>query len=282
MSNSSSDTSLLGKIASYTEILNKDAHSTAFVPLSDSYRQMGLLDDALEVAEKGVCVLPRFSPGYVILGRIHFDRDDMPAAAAAFESAHAIDSESLSAIKGLVRVLVRLGKHERAQELLEKAAKLNPDDPSIAKMRLSVSPRPSGKSIPSIPPTESPKVKEPIATSTIAEIYLKQGFPHRALKVYEDLQAIHPDNEELRQKIIEVAKLTQDVEKKVSMKDDLSVASITVNPSTTVASIQSINPVKPALEPISAVESASVADRQVETLSHWLTAIRVRRQHVLQ
>lgn len=214
MPNSSPDASLLGKIASYTEILAKDAHSTAFVPLSDAYRQLGLYDDALEVAEKGVKALPRFSPGYVILGRIHFDRGDMPAAAAVFERAHAIDSDSLPAIKGLVRVLIRQGHHGRAQELLERAIKLYPQDSSLAKIKVPLSSPPSGKLVPAIPPAEPTKVKEPIATSTIAEIYLKQGFPHRALKVYEDLQANHPDNEELRQKVTEIAKLAQDLKKK--------------------------------------------------------------------
>ncbi len=34
------------------------------------YRQMGLLDMALDVATKGVKALPSFSPGYAILGRI--------------------------------------------------------------------------------------------------------------------------------------------------------------------------------------------------------------------
>ena len=42
--------SLVGKISSYLQIVSKDPHSTAFVPLSEAYRQIGLLDDALEAA----------------------------------------------------------------------------------------------------------------------------------------------------------------------------------------------------------------------------------------
>ena len=68
MANLEQTASLLGKIAGYIEILSKDPHSTAFVSLAEAYRQMGLLDDALEVVEKGVAALPKFSLGLHLPG----------------------------------------------------------------------------------------------------------------------------------------------------------------------------------------------------------------------
>ena len=110
MPNTAAEPSLLGKIATFTELLAKDPHSTAFVSLSDIYRRMGLLEDALEVVEKGVKALPRFSPGYVMLGRLRLACGALEEAAAAFETALSMDEENLAASKGLAQVLIRLGK----------------------------------------------------------------------------------------------------------------------------------------------------------------------------
>jgi hypothetical protein len=53
------------------------------------------------------------------------------------------------------------------------------------------------------------KSAEPISTATIAEIYIRQGFPEKALKVYRDLLRADPQNDQLRQKLIALkARLT--------------------------------------------------------------------------
>ncbi|MFA7536017.1 MAG: tetratricopeptide repeat protein [Desulfuromonadales bacterium] len=261
MANSSADISLLSKIANYTEIMAKDPHSTAFVPLSDAYRQMGLLEDALEVAEKGVKALPRFCPGYVVLGRTHFDREDIVGAAAAFEAAYALDNESLPAIKGLAKVLVRQKNLDRARGLLKDAAELAPDDSFIKRMLSSL---PAG-SAPNAPDEEEDEAKdnEPIATSTIAEIYLKQGLPQRALKVYLDLQKNHPDNEELRRKIAEIKLLMQP------------------QANTEAVLAEALAPVAPPAVSAASEGNAHVG-RRADLLNGWLAAIRRRKQHVLQ
>ena len=93
--------SLLGKIAGYTEILAKDPRSTIFVQLSEAYRQMGMLDDALEIASKGVRSLPSHAPGFTALGRIQAQRGARGEAVAAFEKAVELDRENLAALKGL-------------------------------------------------------------------------------------------------------------------------------------------------------------------------------------
>ncbi|MFA5516078.1 MAG: tetratricopeptide repeat protein [Desulfuromonadales bacterium] len=261
MANSSADISLLSKIANYTEIMAKDPHSTAFVPLSDAYRQMGLLEDALEVAEKGVEALPRFCPGYVVLGRTQFDRDNIVGAADAFEAAYALDNESLPAIKGLARVLVRQKNLDRARALLKDAAKLAPDDSFIKKMLSSLPPEPA----PNAPNEEEDEGKdnEPIATSTIAEIYLKQGLPQRALKVYLDLQKNHPDNTELRRKIAEIKLLIQP------------------QANTGAAMVEEPAPGAPT-EAFAVAQGDAHIGRRAEMLNGWLAAIRRRKQHVLQ
>jgi len=130
--------SLLGKIAGFTEILAKDPQSTVFVSLSEAYRQLGMLDDALEIAEKGTRRLPAFSPGFVALGRILAQQGDLGRAGNAFEQALGIEKDSLQALKGLARTRYRQGYLDQARELLLRAEELNPQDPVVQKMLSSL------------------------------------------------------------------------------------------------------------------------------------------------
>jgi tetratricopeptide (TPR) repeat protein len=55
--------------------------------------------------------------------------------------------------------------------------------------------------------------RDPLATSTLAELYISQGFLKRALKVYRDLLTEQPDNIALREKILELkASIDEDEE----------------------------------------------------------------------
>lgn len=45
---------------------------------------------------------------------------------------------------------------------------------------------------------------DPLSTATIAELYIEQGFMKKALKIYRDLLDANPDNEELRQRIVDL------------------------------------------------------------------------------
>lgn len=214
--------SMLGKIAGYIEILAKDPRSTVFVSLAESYRQMGLLDDALDVANRGVKALPSFSPGYSILGRIHAQRGTVDAAVVAFERALLIDPENLLSLKGMARVRMQQGDHVQAQKLVQRVLAIKPDDQVAQKMLDALgsavtTPQPSAATTsvapaapirsspaPAAPAPGSRPSTDPISTPTIAEIYIRQGFLGRAMKVYRDLLQADPHNEDIRLKLVEL------------------------------------------------------------------------------
>src|SRR5690606_1683688 len=99
-----------------------------------------------------------------------------------------------------------------ALDLLRKAAVLAPLDGAIkaqieelTAQESSAQPLRQESSPVSEPaPVENPEQKraEPITTATIAEIYIRQGFLRRALKVYRDLLRADPRNEVVRQKLL--------------------------------------------------------------------------------
>jgi tetratricopeptide (TPR) repeat protein len=191
------DESLLGKIAGYSEILAKDPHSTVFVPLSDAYRRAGRLDEALEVALAGVQALPWFCPGFVVLGRAHFVLGNLNEALRAFNKALILDGESLTALKGLAGVFCRKNQLQPARQVLERARKLYPDNSSIRHM-LSRMQAPGGEEEPEAEPAD---VEQPIATVTIAELFVKQGLLSQACQVFRDILQAEPENETVRQRL---------------------------------------------------------------------------------
>ncbi|MBE0598525.1 MAG: tetratricopeptide repeat protein, partial [Desulfuromonadales bacterium] len=201
------DPSLLRKIVSCTETLVRDPQSAVFVQLSDAYRQLGMLEDALAVANKGVTALPQYAPGLLVLGRVQFEMGQLQPARATLEAAHLLDRGDLGVLRGLARVLVACGEKERAWEILEEGARLHPGDGEIRKLLATLPPRalPAGAGA-------TTSEGEPIATPTIAEIYLKQGFPQRALKVYQDLLKANPENQGLRQKLVDLQQLLRQLE----------------------------------------------------------------------
>lgn len=53
-------------------------------------------------------------------------------------------------------------------------------------------------------PAADKSIPDPLATATIAELYVEQGFMKKALKIYRDLLDANPGNDELRQRIVDL------------------------------------------------------------------------------
>ena len=217
MSHPRNSGNLIGKISSYLQIVSKDPHSTAFVPLAEAYRQIGLLDDALEAARLGTTMLPNFSPGFATLGRILGQMGRLDESMSAFARALSIDRQSESALIGLARLHLVRGERDMARKILQQAAEFHPEDEMIESMLLALDlPRPwmeaevvevaepvAEVSAPSKPPVApvvadepaaAPAGGEPIPTATLAEIYAKQGMVEQAIHVYEEIIRLEPGN----------------------------------------------------------------------------------------
>lgn len=281
---------LLGQVARYTETLARDPQSTVFVSLAETFRQCGLLQEACAVAEKGVQTLPGYAPGYVVLARIQAQLGQLAPAEDSFEAALALDENNADALKGLARLCSLQGEPDRARTLLGKLLDSHPEDQAARKMlsTLPADPAPVEVAPPAVVPiakgTESvrdqPKPlrsgrpvtnpNAPISTATIAEIYVRQGFTARALKVYRDLLQADPHNEEIRRKLVELKAQIEREDGKESTK---------------AAGFEGESAVLPASEAqpvaVTATPSAPVgAVGVIEQLEKWLVTIEQRRGHV--
>jgi len=210
MTTANSGGSLIGKIGSYLQIVSKDPSSTAFIPLAEAYRQVGLLDDALEATKLGTRMLPHFSPGYSEMGRILGQMGRIDEAMNAYARALSIDRQSQAALVGLARLHMIRGERDQARKILFQAKEAHPGDHKISDMLKALDlPRPWDQIKPVLQaqepsaPAETVAVEagEPIPTATLAEIYVKQGLTDKAIKIYNDILEHNPGNSAARERI---------------------------------------------------------------------------------
>jgi tetratricopeptide (TPR) repeat protein len=289
MTSINSGGSLIGKIGSYLQIVTKDPRSTAFVPLAEAYRQIGLLDDALEAARLGTGMLPHFSPGFSTLGRVLGQMGRIDEAMSAYAKALSIDRQSQAALVGLARLHLIRSERDQAREILHQAKEFHPDDEKITDMLNALDlPRPWSEIKQAShcqedisPEGTSPKeTGEPIPTPTLAEIYVRQGLTKEAIKVYQDVLKLNPDNNQARERMVQLQEPFRDEAGMPVAEPSTSVdASVfeqapaeepvlpkTVSPETRVASPEA------PLVPLEARGEPEVQSLMT-VLHRWLTAI---------
>ncbi|MGK2905946.1 MAG: tetratricopeptide repeat protein [Desulfuromonadales bacterium] len=276
--------SLIGRIGSYLQIFAKDPSSTAFVPLAEAYRQIGLLDDALEAARLGTTMLPHFSPGFSIMGRILGQMGRIDEAMSAYARALSIDRQSQAALIGQARLHLVRGERDSARKILLQAQEFHPDDEKITDMLSALDlPRPWAEikqssqfeKIVSRRKATAEEPVQPIATATLAEIYARQGLLANAIRTYQDILEQNPDNDAARERLMQL-------QEPVSEKTDRSFnakASVPAAPFAppTIAEAEELT----ATPAVSAELHNVAGDRSpLAVLKRWLTAIQQGRANV--
>lgn len=244
---------LQAKISRYADILAKDPHSTVFVTLADAYRQLDRLDEALDIARKGVDGLPWFSPGHVVLGQVLMSLGETGQALGCFSKALTLDGESLAAFKGLAAIYCQKGQIQTARQVLERAEQIHPGNSSLKHMlnRLTATGvDDDSKTVEDTSAEIAPTADAPIATTTIAELFVKQGLLSQACQVYRDILQADPDNGLVRSKLL-------------ALEEGLSADT----------SLESPEDPAPLDETVTETEPLA-------TLNRWLSAARLRREDV--
>lgn len=300
MISSPSAGSQLAQIAEYVETLAKDPRSPVFVPLTEIYRKMGLLDDAYQVASSGVRHLPEFAPGHVVLGRVQSQCGDLSAAMGSFARALDLDADNLPALKGLAKAKHQSGDAAAARQLLEKAATLAPDDEALRQFLKRIAPEEKASEPIAPAPSSQPSVRssrrghrtsaDPFTTVTIAEIYIRQGFLRRALKIYRDLLASDPSDENIRQRLIalkqQIVEQAEQEQQDIDLAEEKGAEAAIDRGDEEPESPQTLAAEAPAVDEVAPASSESFTTPSEEggeplaVLTRWLDAIRQRRAHV--
>jgi len=115
-------------IQRYEDMLVADANSYCFAPLSELYRKLGLLDDAISVAQKGCALHPDYPGGFLALGTACYDKGLTAEARQALERVTSLNPGHLQALKLLGQLYVEQGEIVLARRVLGQALHQDPDD----------------------------------------------------------------------------------------------------------------------------------------------------------
>ncbi|OFZ19939.1 MAG: hypothetical protein A2Z20_07805 [Bdellovibrionales bacterium RBG_16_40_8] len=113
-------------IERYQKLYEQDPKSKVFAPLAEAYRKIGMLKEALEVAEKGVKHHPDFPGGRVALGRIYMDSQDFKSAEKEFRKASELSPENILAHQLLAETYLNLRRTKDALKAYKMLLFLSP------------------------------------------------------------------------------------------------------------------------------------------------------------
>jgi tetratricopeptide (TPR) repeat protein len=289
MTTASTGGSLIGKIGSYLLIVTKDPSSTAFVPLAEAYRQIGLLDDALEAARLGTEMLPHFSPGFSTMGRILGQMGRLDESMSSYARALSIDRQSQAALVGLSRLHLVRGERDQARKILQQAKEFHPDDEKISDMLVALDlPRPwadikqasQAHQQGSSHEIASDEPDAPIATATLAEIYVKQGLLDKALEVYQGILVQTPENASAHKRIMQLQEMLGAEVKPFAEDVQVSEESLQ-EPAHVVSSVEEpIESTCSSMEEVQVPQSEPKDVSPLAVLQRWLSVIKNRRTNV--
>lgn len=200
----------------HEEALDAVANSPLFSQLAEAYRLQGRYEEAIDTCRKGLWKNPDALRGRLILGRCYLEKGMVAEAKGELEKVAEGIEECLSVYKLLSQVYLQEKNIDRALEVLRKSLYFpaEEDKPKRGMTPLELD-LPQQKIKPALAPTppdsqediaEERKsftekaAKEAIQTDTLAEIYIKQGHPEKALSIYKDILYREPENIQVKEK----------------------------------------------------------------------------------
>ncbi|HIJ88987.1 MAG TPA: hypothetical protein HPP97_15135 [Desulfuromonadales bacterium] len=272
--------------------LTKAPDSFCFAGLSEAYLKAGLIDDALYVARAGVAKHPAYLAGQRAFSlACHAKGLDEEALAALLRIVAAVP-EDVSSQKLLALLLIKAGKRESAIQVYQIALEFAPEDVEC-RLQLESLERSAGSAAfydedveeiiedleildefdEEYLETESLQAKaahDPLATVTLAELYVTQGYVNKALEIYRAIQDENPADRTIKERVTELetlyAGLTDPLEKCDDCCEEGGASGAVI--SAPVADIFM------ATAPLPAVPLQGISDNARATLDGWLDNIR--------
>jgi tetratricopeptide (TPR) repeat protein len=182
------------EIARLSERYNKDPKSKIFVQLADAYRKSNMIDEALEILNKGLAFNPNYPLAYLILGKCYFDKRMYEKAKESFGKTLNYDPQNIVALRMLAQTCEATKDEDGQMEAYRGILTIDPFD-TQAKEKLTQ--------------LESLHKKGPIYTVTMAQEYETQGNLEKALSIYENLSFSDPTDLVLQQKVAKLKERTK-------------------------------------------------------------------------
>ena len=120
-------------LTKYSLQYEKKPRSRVFAPLAESYRKIGMLDEALKILKKGIKNHPSYTLGYIVLANCYFDKDQFEAAYSTLLPFVSDNLENIKLQKLFAQICEKLGNFDEALNSYKILLLINPKDKEIAK-----------------------------------------------------------------------------------------------------------------------------------------------------
>lgn len=116
-------------IEEYQKILTTDPNSKIFAVLAESYRDIGMIDQAENILHRGITKHPDYAPGYIVLAKILMQKSDFKKAINFLNRAISLSSDNLLALQLLGESQLQLKNPKEALKAYKKVLFLSPNNP---------------------------------------------------------------------------------------------------------------------------------------------------------
>lgn len=118
--------SLSPEIEKLSERLAKDPKSLVFSPLANAYRKNNMIDEAIEILQKGLALHPNYASARTVLGRCYVDKRMYEMAKVEFNKAIESDPQNIVVLESLGKVYKTLSQYEEACRIYKKLLEIDP------------------------------------------------------------------------------------------------------------------------------------------------------------
>ncbi len=119
-------------LAKYYNLYKKDPRSRVFAPLAESFRKLGMLDDAYKILKEGIRNHPTYVLGHIVLSHCYYDEQKFELTYNTLRPIVNQNADNISLQKIFALSCVHLGNLEEALETFKYLLFMNPRDKFFA------------------------------------------------------------------------------------------------------------------------------------------------------
>ena len=119
-------------LAKYFAMYKKNPRSKVFAPLAESFRKLGMIDDAMKILREGIKNHPSYTLGYIVLANCYYDEQKYELTYNTLRPIAAQNTDNVSLQKIFAQSCIQLGHLEEALDTYKYLLFMNPRDKFFA------------------------------------------------------------------------------------------------------------------------------------------------------
>lgn len=195
------------RISRYRQILQEDPGSRVFVPLADLLRQHGETEEALVLLEEGLVRDPDHQSAMVVLGSTLLQAGRQDHGVKVLQRVLELSPENFVVLRLLAENFLSGDAFGEAIPLLERLVDYEPDQPEWAKLLNDARERLNqdhDKPVPEPGDGADLKSDQGLATMTLVDILVSQGYLDKALAALERMRQAQPERTDVQERLAQL------------------------------------------------------------------------------